>query len=62
MSPTIIKLSSEEIHARREALLLETSASIETLRAKRESGLLDSAEDRALRELEDLEFLDGRTA
>jgi len=62
MSPTIIKLSSQEIEARREALLLSVSSSIETLRAKREGGLLDSAEDRALRELEDLEFLDGRTA
>lgn len=57
MAPSVTYLTAETIAARREELLRDAHASIDELRVKGASYMLDPEEQALLRELEDLEYL-----
>lgn len=59
MTPTINRLTSEQIVERRGRLLSDAHMSLEELKDKSAAYMLDPQEEAILRELEDLEYLES---
>ena len=57
MSTTIEWFTSDELRARRTAMLAQAQTTIEDLRAKRDSYLLDLDQQALLADLEDIDYL-----